>query len=203
MCRRSLRLPKNKSPAKPVEACADGFEDRGSTPLASMAESEDCRAVALAKADPCERRDAWAASYDSACQFFWSIFVLKRWRKLPTFTFCRARRTRNAFMSALRVICSIGCDDTMAEKFLTPRSGNHGASRPISPFQMKLVPANLSNTRSRRRVALFPGSVFERFVPARARRAAITKGSPPSLQAKPQPIKRKSWLAGVRTSPKF
>ena len=64
----------NQASAKHVEACVDGFEDRGSTPLASSLRSpskrarEDCRAVAKGEGGP---QTAWtlsSASYDSACQ---------------------------------------------------------------------------------------------------------------------------------------
>ena len=53
MCRRSLRFFKNKSPAKHVEACVDGFEDRGSTPLAST------KAKFAPKTMPCCARRGW------------------------------------------------------------------------------------------------------------------------------------------------
>jgi putative endonuclease len=46
--------------------------------LAALGQSEDCRAVALAKADRCERTRRLAASYDSAGQKEMNRFVFAR-----------------------------------------------------------------------------------------------------------------------------
>jgi hypothetical protein len=126
--------PQNLSPDKHVDVCADGEEDRGSTPLASSPEGfRGYRAGALAEADVMGFKDTFVrATARQGSQ--------KKCIASHTFTFCKATLIQGVFIPAAQMIYAIDWSDTMTVEVSIRQSGSLGASRPISPSRIPDAP---------------------------------------------------------------